>query len=219
MNARCVCHCESPSLPAMLRLPTPLLLICLSYLPWSERLSQCSRLCALLPLLASKATDADHLVVSPSLVSVLDRHRSTSSFAWLRSVRSVSLDFGRHAYLASRIPQPLLSLCCQRRCFEAVQRLQCSACDFHALVNSVPLLHLRSLWLTCGASATWGAPSCHDGLVEQLERLPQLHRLKLSDCQLTAANRRGLLALQQLTDVDLSEARCLNEIQAARAVH
>ena len=103
--------------------------------------------------------------------------------------------------------------------FESVQRLQCSACDFFTLLDSgVRLVHVRSLWLTCGASPEWGAPSCHDGLVERLERMPQLRCLKLSDCQLRASHRRDLLALQQLTDVDLSDACCLDDLQQAVAM-
>ena len=216
MTASCLYPSCEQSRSALLCLPTPVFLVCLSYLPWSERLSQSSRLSSLLPPLASQASSSDHLVVSPPLVSALDCHHSTSSLAWLRHIRSVSLEFGCHAYNGSRIPHSLLSLCCRRRCFESVHSLQCSMWDFRNLVNSgVPLAHLRSLWLTCGASADWGAPSCHDGLVEQVERLPHLHRLKLSDCQLTSSDRSRLLAMQQLTDVDLSEARCLEEMHAA----
>ena len=158
------------------------------------------------------------MTVCASFVSVLDRHQSVSSLAWLCSVRSVSFDFGRHAYHASRLPPSLLSLCCQRRSFAAVHRLQCSASDFHSLLDcGASLQQLRSLWLTCGVSAEWGAPSCHDRLAGQLERLPRLQRLKLSDCQLTAANRRELLALPQL-DIDLTDARCLDEMNRLEAV-
>ena len=90
MLSRIACS-PSRAMPfPLLSLPTALLVKCLAFLPWTQRLTVCSSLAKDLQPLCDTVQDQDHLLVQAAFIAVGRGGRSTA-LQWLCKVRSLSI--------------------------------------------------------------------------------------------------------------------------------
>ena len=201
----------------LLSLPTALLLRCLAFLPWTRRLTVCSRLAKDFQRVCNAVNDHDHLLIRATFIAAACGG-STSALQWLCNVRSVSIgstEGSAENDESTLLARGLLSLSQQasnaQRHFASIRMMRCSGRALHMLLSrGVPFEHLHSLWLYC----TSADQDYCDYLAADLRRLPQLQQLRVSHCGLRSEDYRQLVALPRIRDMDLTNTWDENDDEA-----